>query len=154
MKIFRYAFLFITCLGIDRWTKWLALSNAVDAQIFPILNFSLMWNRGVSWGLFHGASACGFYILTSFIILVTIALAYYAFYHQLYKNKQSIWLETLVLAGAVSNLIDRFIFGGVIDFIQFHLGSWYWPTFNIADILVVGGVIGLFIKNIKREYEH
>jgi len=153
MRFFRYIFFFTICLGLDRWTKLLALRNNVDLQVFPILNFSLIWNRGVSWGLFHGASEYGFYLLTLFIILVTIGLAYYTFYHQLYKNKANILLEILVLSGAVSNIVDRFVYGGVIDFIQFHVGSWYFPTFNIADIFVVCGVFGLLIKNIVRENE-
>jgi signal peptidase II len=149
MRFLKYLVLFITALGLDRWTKWLALSNNVDFQLCPILNFSLMWNRGVSWGLFHGASAHGFYLLTAFIILVTLGLAYYAFYHQFYKQKACIFLEVLVLSGAVSNIIDRFVYGGVIDFIQFHLGDWYFPTFNVADIFVVCGVFGLLINNMR-----
>lgn len=153
MKIFRYLFLFICCLGVDRWSKWWALVNDIDLSVYPFLNFSLLWNRGVSWGVFHSASLFGFYLLTAFILFVTVGLAYYAFYQQWYKRKAHIFFEIVVLAGAVSNLIDRFIFGGVIDFIQFHVGLWYWPTFNVADVFIVGGVIGLVFKNMARSHE-
>ena len=141
MKIIRYFLLFVTGLGLDRWTKGWALMHNVDFQVCSVLNFSLVMNRGISWGLFHNAPVYGFWILTTVNILITICLAYYTFYHQLYKQKTCIFLEVLVLAGAVSNIIDRFVYGGVVDFIQFHVGSWYFPTFNVADILVVGGVI-------------
>ncbi len=154
MKIITYTLLFLCSFGFDRWSKWWALTNDIDLQIFPLLNFSLVWNRGVSWGIFHSASVYGFYLLTSFITLVILWLSYYAFYHQLYKNKTNIFFEVIILAGAISNLIDRLIFGGVIDFIQLHIGTWYWPTFNVADTFIVGGVIGLLIKNMMGPHEN
>lgn len=153
MKIIGYLFLFIVGIGFDRWTKLLALVNHVDLQVCPFLNFSLLWNRGVSWGLFHDVSALGFYILTAVNIIIILCLAYYAIYHQLYKQKACIFLETLVLSGAVSNIIDRFMYGAVVDFIQFHIGSWFFPTFNVADILVVCGVFGLLIINMTRSHD-
>ncbi len=153
MTIFRYIILFGCCLGLDRWSKWWALVNDVDLQASPFLNFSLIWNRGVSWGIFNEASSYGFYVLTAFIVLVTIGLAYHAFYLEWYKRRANIFWEIFVLAGSVSNLIDRFVFGGVIDFIQLHMGLWYWPTFNIADAFIVVGVIGLMFKNMKGSHE-
>jgi len=155
VKVIGYLCLIGCCLGIDRWSKWWALVSNVDFHVNSFLNFSVIWNRGVSWGVFHSASLYGFYVLTLFITLVTLGITYYAFYHQWYKHNANIFSESLVLAGAVSNLIDRFVFGSVIDFIQLHVGSWYWPTFNIADVFIVGGVIGLLIKNIVvRSYEN
>lgn len=154
MKIITYSCLFLLCFGVDRWSKWWALVHDIDMQIFPFLDFSLLWNRGVSWGMFHGASEYGFYLLTAFIGLLTLGLAYYALYYQWYQRKASIYFELLILAGAVSNLVDRFMFGGVVDFIQFHIGTWYWPTFNGADVFIVVGVIGLFLKNMQRSHEN
>lgn len=154
MRFIRYVLLFILSLGFDRWTKLFALNNQVDFQVCPVLNFSLLWNRGISWGIFHGVSAYGFYLLTAVNIVIVLCLAYYAFYLQFYKQKACIFLETLVISGAISNIIDRFMYGAVVDFIQFHAGSWYFPTFNVADVFVVGGVFGLLIMNIVRSDEN
>jgi signal peptidase II len=152
VKIFQYFFLFSFCFGLDRWTKWWALSNNVDFQVYPFLDFFLLWNRGISWGIFSNTSPYGFFMLTIVIFLIIGLFTYYAFYNQWYKRNEIIFLEILVIAGAVSNFFDRCIFGGVIDFIQLHVGDWYWPTFNLADMFIVVGVVGLMIKNMRGPY--
>ena len=55
----------------------------------------------------------------------------------------------MVIAGAVSNFFDRIYYGAVIDFIDFHYGAWHWPTFNIADMCIVMGIGGIFLRGIS-----
>lgn len=152
-----YSVLFGLGLLLDRWTKAWALSNAPDMRICSILNFSLVRNSGICWGLGHNADCAWstFVIIIMVVNLIIIAgFSYYTFYEQLYRRKACIFLEMLVLTGAVSNIIDRCMYvGSVVDFIQFHLGEWYFPTFNIADIFIVCGVIGLFIKHMVSAHE-
>ena len=147
-----YIMLFGLFFLFDRLSKWWAVSALRDepAVISDYLNLSLMWNRGVSWSLFSYDSLIGFSILTGFILLVIVLFMVFVFVQ--YKNYHNISFEVLVLAGALSNVVDRFWYGAVVDFLQFHVNAWYWPTFNVADMCVVVGVVGMLIKNLCDAY--
>jgi signal peptidase II len=66
-------------------------------------------------------------------------------------NGIPIYFESFVVGGAISNIIDRVHYGVVIDFIDLHLGIWHWATFNIADVFIMVGVLGVLFKSIKRK---
>jgi signal peptidase II len=101
-------------------------------------------NRGVAWGFFHSEAQTPFVLLSLMIFGVMMLLASFA-YNRL--NEESLIVgEVLVIAGAFSNIIDRIIYQGVIDFIVFSWGSFVFPAFNIADICVVLGVGIMFIS--------
>jgi signal peptidase II len=153
MKKLSYLFFFISVFFADRITKLWALQNLKlkDILVSPYLNLSLVWNKGVSWGLFSSDSQFGFYFLTFVIVIVVVLFAAHTFL-MLKRNKESIFFEILILAGAVSNLLDRFLYRGVIDFIDFHIGFWHWPTFNLADVFVVVGVFGIVGRHLLYAY--
>ena len=138
-----YLFIFLLILFADRFSKVWALQNLEnqDLTIFPGFNLALIWNRGVSWGLLSFDSSILFYLLTFLIVLVVILFCLHTFY--LFKKGENIFFEVLIFGGAISNLIDRFYYKGVVDFIDFYVGSWHWPTFNLADVFVVIGVFGI-----------
>lgn len=135
-----YPIIFITCLAADRLSKaWAFVSLMTqDIHLFPGLSFELAWNRGISYGMLQFNSQALFWVLTAGIILVTAILAIHAFY--MLRNGEQIVGELLVLSGACSNLIDRFVYGAVLDFIDLYVGPWHWYTFNLADAWVVIGV--------------
>ena len=143
---------FIICFCLDRFTKMWALHTirTQDMEVSNNLTFSFCWNRGVSWSCFSNLTGLWYVLLTVVIAAVILVFAGFTLIH--YKNKQNIFFEVMVLAGALSNVVDRFIYGAVIDFIEFHAGTFYWPTFNIADLLIVIGVIGIIIKHMRRTY--
>ena len=58
-----------------------------------------------------------------------------------------------MLAGALSNIVDRITYGAVIDFVDFHIFGYHWPTFNIADAFIVCGVLGIMIQSMFEGYE-
>lgn len=152
VKKIYYAVLFLVCILIDRLSKlWaLAMLSSHSLSIWYGFNLTLAWNKGISWSLFATDNTCGFWVLTSLIIAVTIAFALYSWY----KSKQEpIFGEILVLAGACSNIIDRLWYGAVIDFIEFYLGSWSWPVFNLADTMVVLGVGWILLQTWWQLYE-
>jgi len=128
---------------IDRITKWWAVNVLADKQIhiLPGVSFSLSWNRGVAGSLLSSNSPWGFWLLTFFIICTIFIFLMYAFVQ--FHNHQGITYETLVLTGAMSNVIDRFWYGAVVDFIDCFIGAWHWPTFNVADALIVIGIMGI-----------
>jgi signal peptidase II len=147
-----YLFLISTIITADQAAKRWALANLNNGTDLPFnswCNFSLATNRGVSWSLFSSQSNLGFYILTLIISVVIMAFALYAIIKHL--NKVSIYFESFVIGGAISNVIDRILHKFVIDFIDLHMGVWHWPTFNIADIFVVVGVLGVLFKELRKK---
>jgi signal peptidase II len=143
-SIFTYLAILFFTFQIDRVTKQLALLYAAHRyEINKFLAFDLVFNRGITAGMLHTDSPLLFTLLTAFICLIIAVLTYYT-WHRFMANKNIIG-ELLVLSGAVSNVIDRIVYGGVIDFIHFSWGSLSFPIFNIADVLIVGGIAIMFL---------
>lgn len=129
----------IIVFALDRLTKYKALSLSAPVYINKFLYFDLCFNRGISWGLFSSSSTLIFTFVTIATIFITGILSAYAYVQ--YKNNINILPALLVLSGSISNIIDRFYYRGVIDFIVVHIGDYNWPTFNIADASIVIGAI-------------
>ena len=112
-------------------------------NVFDFFNIVFTWNPGTSFSLFRalGESA------PVLIILATSAIIIWILYY-LFRKADRYELTSLSLSagGAIGNLIDRVRFGAVIDFLDFHIGGYHWPAFNIADICIVVGV-GLYLLN-------
>ena len=133
----------------DQVTKWIALSG-VDFGAHPIsvtsfFNLVLVWNRGVSFGMFNDAGAAGPWILSGLAIAVVLGLLYWL-------RQTETWLTVtalgLVIGGALGNVIDRFRFGAVIDFLDFHLAGYHWPAFNVADAAICVGAVLLLLDGL------
>lgn len=121
--------------ALDRLTKVLALAflPSGDIDLIPGCRLSLTFNEGVSWSLMSGIN------VIPIVCCVTIIFGIYSAYrtHQL----NAFIPEQLVLTGAVSNLLDRFLYSGVVDFVECFIGNYHWPTYNLADCYVVIGVM-------------
>lgn len=152
VKLFLYVLIFLFALAVDRLTKVWAILNLSykDIKFFNTLKLTLVWNRGVSWGLFSFESFWAFWLLAAFIFAVLVMFAFHVRYQ--FKRRKNIFFELLILAGAISNMADRFLYGAVADFIDMHIGKWHWAIFNFADIFVVIGVLGIFARYIKDVY--
>lgn len=149
---FIYCLIFIASLLADRFSKAWAVGSLASENVVICdnLSFTLAWNRGISWGMLQFSESLYFWLLTSLITLVIISFTIYTIMQ--YRNKSMIGFEMMVLAGAVSNLIDRLWYGAVVDFIEVHTQTWYFPTFNIADSCIVIGVFGIMIKTVYDSY--
>ena len=124
---------------IDIMTKLGDLSLYKEPfEVNSYLSFWLTYNRGVSFSFFSSDSLFFFIALSLFILLITLLLAAHTYKEWLKNN--TITGELLVLIGSFSNLLDRFFYGAVIDFILFHYKEWSFAIFNIADIGIVLGV--------------
>lgn len=142
--------IFITTFEFDRVTKQYALDHWVTAQkINQFLSFELVFNRGVTAGMFHTENPLGFLLLSIFVACIALVLAVYAYFR--WCQESIIFAESVVLSGAVSNLIDRILYGGVIDFIAVSFYGWQFPVFNIADTCIVLGVIAIFLMNMRKK---
>jgi len=151
LKVVFYVLLFSFFFLADRLSKAWALKNLLskDIALFNGLSLSLAFNRGISFGFLRFGSFYGFAILTFVIICIVLAFTFYTIYK--FKKGTNIFFEVLIIAGAVSNLVDRFLYGGVIDFIDCYVYKWHWPTFNLADVFVCVGILGILIRNFYDE---
>ena len=111
----------------------------------PFLELIVVWNRGISYGLFQQDTELGRWALLAISIAAAIGL--------------SVWMARtpsrllaaalgLIVGGAIGNAIDRVAYGAVFDFVHFHVGSFSWYVFNVADAAIVAGVIGLLYDSL------
>ncbi|MDX1775031.1 MAG: signal peptidase II [Desulfobulbales bacterium] len=133
---------------VDQLTKmWIMADFGLHEQktVIPgFFNLVYVTNTGAAFGILAGSKTWlrqAFFIGVSFAALIAIAIAYS---HLKKQGKIFIYALGLIAGGAVGNLIDRLRFGSVVDFLDFYLGSYHWPAFNVADSAISVGV-GLFL---------
>ncbi len=144
-----YGLLGVLLIFIDRMTKHVALAWCEQKQAFnEYIACEVVYNRGVSWGLFHSHVSTVFVIVTVSVIFLTIGLLWYAITR--FRAGHMILGELLVLAGSFSNIFDRVVYRGVIDFLEFSYRGWCWPSFNGADVCIVIGVFIMIVEYYKR----
>jgi signal peptidase II len=148
-----YLFIFVLVLfAIDRISKILILktflnNSSSEIYINSFLNFSLVWNSGIGFGILQ-LEANIFYLLISIIITaINLILIYWMLSSSNYL--ESIFIS-IILGGALGNLFDRYYYSSVPDFIDLHYESFHWFTFNIADIFITTGIIGLIIIDLFK----
>ena len=145
-----YNLVAIGTVCLDQLTKKWALAHVGSGLVVNrFLSFDLEINRGISWGMLHTSSFTGFVLITTLIVAVTVAVAVHAYGRWL--NNQNILGETLVVAGSSANIIDRILYGGVIDFIHIAYQRYSWPIFNVADMTIVVGVFVMLWSNYQQE---
>ena len=150
MKIKLYGL--ITALVIivsDQITKAMILQKIEtgDIEVTPFFNLVLTWNRGISFGMLNHDLA-GPLALSA--LSVVIAAAFAVWLWRADCKGLAVALGA-VIGGALGNVIDRARFGAVVDFLDFHLGAWHWPAFNVADSAICVGIAfvvadGLFFE--------
>ena len=120
----------------------------IDFYIYPFLNFYLVWNTGIGFGLASMETNIYYHILTTIIVIINIGLMFF-----LTKSKGIYaYLIALIIGGSLGNLFDRIYYYAVPDFIDLHLGNYHWFIFNVADIFITAGIIGLItVELLKKE---
>ena len=141
----------LTVFFLDRVSKYIILkiSQPLGELNFPIttfLNFNLVWNNGIAFGLFSFDQNIYYNLVTSIIILVTLIIIWLAT-----KSKGLEKISYLmIIGGSFGNMFDRLYYSSVIDFIDISYNNFHWFIFNVADIFITLGVIILisleFIK--------
>ena len=144
--------IFIILFFIDRISKIYLINlqstgTDVDYYIYPFLNIYLVWNTGIGFGLFSLESGMIYHVVTFVIAVINIILLVF-----LIKSKgPNSYLIATILGGSLGNLFDRIYYYAVPDFIDFHLGNFHWFIFNIADIFITVGIIGLIIREFSNK---
>ncbi len=139
-----------------QWILWVFSVSGQFIEITEFFNLALVWNTGISFGLL-AEHRQPYLLVTAALVIVGILLGW------LHKNTCRLtgWGLGLVIGGASGNIIDRVRFGAVVDFLDFHIGPYHWPAFNIADsaifigvvLLCAGSMVGGVEKPKETEYE-
>jgi len=145
----------VLVLALDQWTKYEVQQRLYFRQTIEVIpkffNLTHVRNTGGAFGLFggeKGGTGTLFFIVFSLIAIGSIVY----FFLRLKENERVLTLSlSLVLSGAIGNLIDRCRYGEVVDFLDFHLFSYHWPAFNIADSAITLGIALLAFELIFRE---
>lgn len=143
-----YALLASSLLFLDRLTKHIVMYCVPHWYINQFLSIDLVLNRGVSFGLFHSDDPIIFTAVNILIGSVITLLAAHT-YSRIVHNQLVIG-EIFIFTGAISNVIDRCVHGGVIDFIAIVYQNWHFAVFNIADMFIFIGVSLMLIIEYQK----
>jgi signal peptidase II len=114
--------------------------------VTPFLDLSLVYNRGISYGLFQQDGEFGRWFL---VLIKLVAAALFSVWMARAPSRIVAASLALLIGGALGNAVDRILYGAVIDFISLHASGWYWYVFNLADAAIVAGVAGLLYDAVK-----
>jgi signal peptidase II len=140
----------VVVLAADQASKWwvlhgLSLEQVGQIVLLPVLNFTMVWNRGVTFGLLTGDGSFAHLALAAFALAVVVVLGVWLSR----STRMAIAIPVGAIAGgALGNVADRLRFGAVVDFIQAHAFGYSWYVFNVADAAIVCGVAALVIDNL------
>ena len=136
--------------SIDRYSKIEIINNFSDTNVYlnDFLNFYLIWNTGIGFGIFSTNSELFYNLITILIGIVIFILIYFL----IISNSVEKLIYSIIIGGALGNFYDRLTFKAVPDFIDLHYANFHWFTFNVADIFISIGIIffiirGYFVRN-------
>lgn len=119
-------------------------------NVTSFFNIVLIYNRGMSFGLFNGAGGLNALLFSLVAAAIVTVLIYWL------SRVESPLLAVaigLIIGGAIGNVIDRIRLGAVVDFLDFHAGSWHWPAFNVADSAICVGVAVMLLDGLLLRRE-
>ena len=136
----------LAVIAIDQITKYLivtSLSPFDSIEVFPFLHIVSVRNTGAAFGSFRN-------IGSSFFIIASVAAIGFITTLLMKRTYNTIGLS-LILGGAIGNLIDRILLGNVVDFIDFFVGTFHWPAFNVADSALTIGIIIILLTSLFKK---
>lgn len=141
--------------AVDQFHKWwmievFRIGERGKVEITSFFELVLVLNKGVSYGLLKQDSDAGRWALIAFALILVTALAVWL---SRIHNRLEALAVGLIIGGAVGNVIDRLNYGAVADFFRFHAGGYSWPVFNIADVAIFAGVVGLLYGSFKSSHK-
>jgi signal peptidase II len=146
-----YVLLALGVLIADQITKWwaqMSLPMAQPIKVTDFLNWFLIYNPGAAFSFLSQAGGWQRWFFTVIGIVAAIVIIWL-----LQKNAHDrpfCLALSLILGGAIGNVLDRLLYGAVVDFIDVHYDGWHWPAFNIADSAISIGATLIVINEIRR----
>ena len=144
-KKFFISFLIVLIIfALDRFSKLYIVNLAetesyVDIYFNSFLNFHLIWNTGIGFGLFSSGVKFFYNLITILIVVINIIILIMI----IKTNNYKFFFLIMILGGSLGNLFDRLYYHAVTDFIDIHYGIFHWFVFNVADIFITIGIICL-----------
>ena len=139
-------FLILVIFCLDRLSKIYVIKlievNEKELFLNNFLNITLNWNRGIGFGLLSFDATTMYHLISALILLIII----YLIYLMVRSDSTGKLIIALIIGGAVGNLFDRLAYFAVPDFIDFHIQTYHWFTFNVADIFISIGIFLMIIK--------
>ena len=149
----RWLWLSLVVIVLDQITKQWVEAQLLVFERVPLLswlNLTLAYNEGAAFSFL--ADQGGWQRWFFAVLAVVVVGVLYTWLRRLSRQDLLIAVSlSLVIGGAIGNVIDRLAYGAVFDFIQFHIGSWSWYVFNVADAAIVAGVVGLLYDSFVLE---
>ena len=138
-------------VGIDQASKWYVLAHMQPGDtlyVAPFWNWVLTFNAGAAFSFLSDAGGWQRWLFTALAFAISGWIV-----HMLRRHAGEVRLAlalTLIMAGALGNVIDRIRFGAVVDFIQWHAAGFYWPAFNVADSAITVGAVLLALDQLLQ----
>jgi signal peptidase II len=126
-------------------TRVLAYGNGIE--VTPFFNLVLVYNRGAAFSFLSSASGWQRELFIAIALIASVWVVYLLRRHL--RQTLLCFALSLILAGAIGNVIDRLLFGAVIDFLDFHLFGYHWPAFNLADSAITCGALLLIWESLR-----
>lgn len=137
----RFLWISVLVVAIDLATKQWVIDNMTlyqSTQLLPIFNLTYVRNYGAAFSFLHDASGWQRWFFTAIAIVVSIVIVMWMKASSR-EDKRLPIAFSFILGGALGNLYDRVTYGYVVDFLDFYLGQWHWPAFNVADSAIFLG---------------
>lgn len=151
-KIERWLWLAGFIIVIDQISKWIVLSSLRPGDsryVAPFFNWVLTFNPGAAFSFLSDAGGWQRWFFT--VLALGVAAWIIAMLRQHTSDFRLSLALTMVLGGALGNVIDRLRFGAVVDFVQWHVAGYYWPAFNVADSAITLGALLLVWDQFARK---
>jgi len=154
-RLSQWLWISVLVIVLDQATKLLAdhfLNYHQPVAIIPMFNFTLLYNKGAAFSFLNDAGGWQRWFFTIVSSVISIVLIIWL---RKLKASQKLLITSiaLILGGAIGNLIDRSLYGHVIDFLDVYYQQHHWPAFNIADSAISIGAVLLIIDSLKNKHE-
>ena len=147
MKKWQFLLISLIVIGLDQLTKYLIMTHLnpyESVSILPFFSFVLLFNTGSAFSFLNDAGSWHLWFFVVLSCLMSIVILVWFFKTPAHNIVQLVSLS-LILGGAVGNLLDRMCRGHVIDFLDLYYNNYHWPAFNIADSAICIGAIMLLV---------
>lgn len=145
----------LAALVLDQVSKWGIVTQVMTPprtlELTPFANIVLVHNTGVSFGMLNDGNPWNAWLLSGFALAVCAGLVFWL--SRADTRIQIVGLG-LILGGAIGNVIDRITLGAVVDFLDFHVGGYHWPAFNVADSAICIGAVLLIYEAFFRRSQN
>ncbi len=145
-KLSLYFLIVLIIFALDRISKVFILNiledkEKVDIYINSFLNFYLVWNKGIGFGLFSFDDTLVYNLITILIVIINFIIIYLS----IIESGIKVYFFMIILGGSLGNLFDRLYYSAVPDFIDLNFNGYHWFIFNVADIFITVGIICLIL---------